>query len=370
MSTQEATTFDEGAPNWGFVPEIAPTAQTPATVAAAARELGVISAMVQSAQAHPRHEFAVVQRIRVACERLELAQKATYRMKRGGEDISGPSAQFARFLASVWGNLRFGIEIVDDTPTSRHIRGSAHELQSNTYASFDHCFQKRVQRKDRRTGVTSWVDTEDEAAIREMTARWGALLVRNAILALIPPDVVDKAQATCASTLQLWAEKRLSKNREDATHSLLVRFDRVGVSAENIEQFLEHSLSAITGEELAKLEQILLAIREGQASRSDFFDLRPAVSAEGAAIVETLQAQIATAEKDGPAKPLPWVSAEQMQAINQAISTGACNDRHVAAYRRSIGLGKGAKMTGAQADDLIAMIRDGRVSTLIDDGVS
>ena len=48
---------------------------------------------------------------------------------------------------------------------------------------------------------TEWT-VPDERDLRELTNRRGAICVRNAILALVPPDLVEDAMATADQTLE------------------------------------------------------------------------------------------------------------------------------------------------------------------------
>lgn len=364
----------DSAESWGFTsPNGGLQMQSPNQVAAAARELGTIGAMVTAAQSRPRDEFACVQRIAAACQRPALAEESIYDFPRAGERVTGPSATFARFLAAQWGNLRYAIDVIEDSPEKRQVRGWAHDLQTNVMCAYEHTFSKKIQRKSRKTGqATEWILTEDERELREMTARWGGLLVRNALLALIPPDVVDKALATCAQTKRAVAEKALRENRQDATHRMLFEFGKLGVTPELVEGFLGHPLDVLSAEELTTLRGIKTAIDQGQAAREDFFALKSGASIEGQSIVEGLKAKVAAAVET-PAEVQrvvePWITGAQNQAIQAAVVDGKIAEAHVHEYRKRCGLGKGAKMTGAQADEFLAMIHDGRVHTLVDDGI-
>lgn len=359
--------------SWGFTQQTALETRSPQEVAAAARELGTIAAMVQAAQTRPRNEYRCVQRIAAACARPELADDAIYDFQRGGEQVTGPSATFARFLAAQWGNLRFAIEVVDDKPESRQIRGWAHDLETNTRAEYDHTFSKKIQRKDRKTGVTSWRLTEDERELREMTARWGALLVRNALLSLIPPDVVDKALRACALTRKQAAEKTLKENRSDATHRILFALAKHGVDQAMVEALLGHGVESLNAEELAKLRGINTALEQGQISREDVFEVSAGKgSAAGQAIVDQLratEAKVVQTPADVAKVDPEWITLEMSQAIQEAVAQGKCSDAHLHEYRKRCQLGKGAKMKYAQAREFLDMIKDGRVHTLVDDGI-
>src|SRR6185436_17575572 len=86
--------------------------------------------------------------------------------------------------------------------------------------------------------VRHWRDTRDgghaltdERDIYELVANQGARRKRACILALIPGDIAEAAEAECDKTLA--GENQ--EPREDRVRAMLVDFDKVGVTKEMIE---------------------------------------------------------------------------------------------------------------------------------------
>ena len=72
-----------------------------------------IQARIVSAKNYPRNQNAAFASIIESCERISLAQTATYKYPRGGEIVTGPSIRLAEILAQKWGNIAFGIDEVE-----------------------------------------------------------------------------------------------------------------------------------------------------------------------------------------------------------------------------------------------------------------
>src|SRR5690606_35974269 len=114
---------------------------------------------------------------------------------------------------------------VDDEQV--HIRGYALDLETNTYAEAEDRFAKLIQRK--RNGRTQWVEP-DERDLRELVNRRGAICVRNAILQVLPADVIEDALRQSEETLRKAAAGELKQDRAGAIRRLALAFDELGVS--------------------------------------------------------------------------------------------------------------------------------------------
>lgn len=235
-----------------------------------AREQHEIQAAVISAKRFPRDEFAATTKAIKSFQRPTMAEDALYSFPRGGQKVRGPSVYSARELARCWGNLRYGLRVVGITERV-HIKGFAFDLESNNYIEAEDEFAKRIQRKG-RDGVAKWVEP-DERDLRELISRRGAILVRNCILQLLPPDLVEDCMATADQTMEDVARNELKQSPEEALKRLVFVFDRIGVSTEVLEKKLGHPLKAVDAKEIAELRQIYSSIKDGHTTREEQFDL-------------------------------------------------------------------------------------------------
>lgn len=237
-------------------------------VAAQSREQAEIQGAMVMAQKVRRDEAAAYAKAMKAFERPRVAQAARYTFPRGGGKISGPSVDCARELARCWGNIRYGHRIVSIDSEYVHVKGYAHDLENNAYSEAESKFKRLVQRKI--AGSLMWVEP-DERDLRELVAKHGAILERNAILKIVPPDVVDAALDKAMDTVSKDAAGKLGKSRDDTIRELVTAFDGLGVSAEMLANKLGHNLTLISNDEYVELRSIWKSIKDGNSHANEYF---------------------------------------------------------------------------------------------------
>lgn len=241
-------------------------------VASVAREEAEVKAAIVLARRFPRDEAASYTRIIRSCDRPSFAEGAAYRFPRGGQQVTGPSIDLARELARCWGNIRYGLRIVSSDEEQVHIKGYAYDLEMNNFTEAEDKFAKLVQRKNRQTGKTEWVEP-DERDLRELVNRRGAICVRNAILQLMPPDVVDDAMNRATDTLRKAAAGEIKQDPAQAMRRMASAFAEFGVTSEMLEKKLGHPLAAMSPDEFTSLRQIYTSMRDGQSKREEHFEV-------------------------------------------------------------------------------------------------
>ena len=234
-----------------------------------------IEAAILVAKRFPRDERASTARIQAMCGRPGLAENALYRFKRGKGMVEGPSVDIARPMAAAWGNVRYGCHVISSDEERIHLRGFAYDMEANVLVETEASFARLVQRKrwsaNGESSTTEWV-TPDERDARELTNKHGAILERNAILKLLPTDVVEDAIARCRETMSMAAASDLTEDKREGTLKKIAgAFARFGVDQAALERKLDHSLRQITPEELAELRRLHNAIQGGQAKAEEVF---------------------------------------------------------------------------------------------------
>jgi len=249
---------------------VAPSATD--SVGMAAAEAEVKGAIVLARQ-FPRDENRAYIALAGSCERPTFAASARYDYTRGGKLIDGLSVGFAREAARVWGNIQHGIRIVgvrndDEYPPHGevHIKGWAWDMQTNTRVEQETTFPYLIFRK--RGG---WVKP-DERDARELVARHGAIVVRNCILNLLPPDVKEDLLERLRDTGASKAATDLDQDRDGTVAKLAKAFDGLGVTADMLCHLLEvDSLDAIDGRGLDRLRGVYQAIKDGATQANAVF---------------------------------------------------------------------------------------------------
>lgn len=247
-----------------------------ASISTIARDEGELKAGVVMAKKFPRNELLSYNRLLKSCERPSLAGAATYCFPRGGQNIEGPSVDLAREAARCWGNIRYGLRIIAETEDQVHIQGVAFDLETNNLVSAEDKFKKLVQRKGQ-----GWIKP-DERDLRELINRRGAICVRNALLQLLPPDVIDDAVAKAKETMTKAAKGEIKQDPKKAISSLISAFGQLGVTAEMVAKYLEHDLEIITEKEMVELRGIWKSINDGNSRRDEYFEIaKPTTAATG-----------------------------------------------------------------------------------------
>lgn len=238
--------------------ELAPTA-------AAAEKQYEIQSAIAVAKRFPRNEDQAFGRLMKAADRTSFAEDAAYKFPRGGQPVEGASVNLAREAARVWGNIRYGLEIVRDDDVSRQIRGWAWDMESNTKVTAEDDFQKLIQRRAKSGGGTTWV-TPDERDLRELTNRRGAILVRNCLLQLLPKDLIEDALDQCKVTLQ----KGAASDPDAARKKIILAFSSLNITPEMLEARAGHPLKECSPAEIAELRTIYKSIADGNSTWTDY----------------------------------------------------------------------------------------------------
>ena len=241
------------------------------TTGAAAKEQHEIQSAIIIAKKMPRNEDLCFQKLMKAASRPSFAEDATYSFPRGETEVTGPSVNLAREAARVWGNIRYGLYVVRDDHDSRLIRGWAWDVETNTKVEVEDDFKKLIQRKVKggKPGETKWIEP-DERDLRELTNRRGAILLRNAILQVLPKDLIEDALFACEKSLQKSAEE----NPEAARKRLLVDFGSINVTVDQLEQKLGHPFAQVTPKEIAELRGICKSIMDGNSTWAEYVKVK------------------------------------------------------------------------------------------------
>jgi hypothetical protein len=266
--TNEIKTFDKeytyGSFDMGFQNTMKEPAraETAAQVANESKGIAEIQASYIIAKKFPRNEHQCYIAMLDSCKRPFLAESAMYAYPRGSQLVTGPSIRLAEVLAQKWTNCKIGIEILSQDKDMTEARAYANDLENNYMV--DACFTVKHQRTTKK-GVTKLTDERD---IREMVQNIGSRHLRGCILRVIPGDIVEAAVEQCKKTLASSDVPIAEQIRK-----MVAAFDELGVKVEHLEKRLGHNLNATISQEIVTLKSIYKSIKDGMASREDFFDI-------------------------------------------------------------------------------------------------
>lgn len=236
------------------------------------------------AKKFPRNETEAFAKAIQSCQRPGLASKAFYSYPRGKETVTGVTIRFAEELARCYGNLDYGIKELSNSNGQSEMQAYCWDLETNTM-SLQNFTNKHI--RENKYGNTELKSQRD---IYELNANMGARRLRSRILAILPPDLVEECIQECRRTLA----GDNSTPIIDRINKMVVAFQKIGVSKEQLEKRLNHTVESVTEEELVELTGIYNGIRTKETKVSEWFE-QPKTANK---LTEVINAEIEEEEKD------------------------------------------------------------------------
>lgn len=226
------------------------------------RAMAEVQGALIIAQRFPRNQIQALDRIKTACQRKGLAEKALYSYSKGGTDIGGPSIRLAETAAQNWGNMQYGIRELDQRPGESTVEAFAWDMETNVRSV------KQFTVKHKRYTKSGSYDLVDPREIYEMTANQGARRLRACILAVIPGDVIDEAVTQCEDTLKTKVDTSAA-----ALKKMLEAFEAFKVTREMIEKRIQRRIDAITPAQFIQLKKIYNSLNDNMSTPADWFEV-------------------------------------------------------------------------------------------------
>jgi hypothetical protein len=255
------------------------------TAAAAAREKAAIEARALVAMHRPRNFETSRLRLLTACKRPGFALVARYAKPIGGnKTVDGLSVRFAEEARVLWGNMAVDAFVAFDDEERRVYRVVGSDLETNAHEGVDVVIEKFVERRQPRQGqevIRSRTNSSGQvvylirATEDDLLVKVNALIAkarRNVILSLIPGDVKEECEALCIDTVR----RKDAEDPEAAKRAVLGSFFELGVTPDQVAQFLGHSPEALNPAEIHLLRKIYQGIRDGEATWAEVMETRGA----------------------------------------------------------------------------------------------
>lgn len=227
---------------------------------AIAREVATVQGQILIAKRFPRDVDLSLQKIERACSRTRLASLAVYQYQRGGTDITGPSIRLAEAVASAWGNVKYGFDVVESNELTNKVRAYAYDMESNVQA--ERIFSVSNFRFT-KSGQYKMTDPRD---IYENIANNASRRIRACILEIIPADVIEYAMECCDRTISQDIEIT-----PDSLDKLCAAFAEFGVTKVQIEAKIQRNLSSIGTAQYIQMRKIYASLKDGIAKADECF---------------------------------------------------------------------------------------------------
>lgn len=309
------------------------------------RVVAEVQALVVVAQNVPRNEEDALTRMRRSCRIPSLADKAFYDYNRGKTNVHDLTIKAVKEAARCWRNVQFEVaELSQDLANHQsEMLAWAWDMETNV----------RVQRKKivphvRDSNEYGRKTITDFREIGEILGNWAARQLRECIKDILPPWYLDEIRKAFTETrTQNLKGKPIEVVRTDAIGT----FDKIDVSREQLERFLDRPSGRWSVHDIARLRVTFAAIENGEIRIEDEFpaeSLKAADAADAAPSTDVAErlaaATVATpvtveqlAEKlalagmtmaettlaewtpEQRAEVAAWVSAENLQAMDIAV---------------------------------------------------
>lgn len=246
--------------------DTAPVVQTrsapaQATMVEQARAIAEVRAAVMIAMDRPRDRSAAIAEMREVCGIMALAERAFFRVPRGGETVNGESIHLARELARCWGNIDYGVKELarDDIKGQSELLAFAWDLQTNARSEIVFVVPHVKGKNNRRLSGTQ--------EIYENNASFAGRRLREAIFAVLPVWFKAEAAELCHKTLENGGGKPLVQRVAD----LRAAFEAIGVTVAMLERKRSRRIDDFTPEDVAALRVIYGSIKRNEVTIAEEF---------------------------------------------------------------------------------------------------
>lgn len=212
------------------------------------------------AKRFPRDENAAFAKLMDACKLPALANVAFYTVPRGGQKVTGPSIRLAEEIARVYGNFEYGHRELSRDDKKSEVEVFAWDVENNNVSRRQLTVMHVL---DTRDGPRKLRDQKD---IDDKIANVASKQLRGRILALMPKWMVEAAVEECRKTLAGTNDQPIG----DRVRKMTQAFAKFGVTPKHLDAFLGHSLDNVTVEDIADLQGVFNAIKDG-GKISDYF---------------------------------------------------------------------------------------------------
>lgn len=251
------------------------------STALASQAKAAVEARYVMAVRQPRDMDLVREKLLKECRRPGFAQAAIYH-KPVGQGVEGPSIRFAEAALRCLTNMLPETSTVYDDAEKRIMRVSVTDLEANLTYTKDVTISKTVERKRLQRGETplkTRVNSKGEqlfileATDDDILNKENALVskaLRTLGLRILPGDILDECMAVCKKVRR----DEDAKDPSAAKRALFDAFASLGVSADQIKDFLGHKAEVLQPRELEELRGLYSALRDGETSWREIMDAK------------------------------------------------------------------------------------------------
>jgi hypothetical protein len=159
---------------------------------------------------------------------------------------------------------------------------------------------------------------KEERDVYELCANMAQRRVRACLMAVIPKDVQDAAEAQAGATLKTKADTSPA-----AMAKMLEAFEPFGVAKEHIEKRIQRRLDAISPAQVVQLKRIYASLRDEMSTAAEWFDLGDHATTGEAKSASLDAVRAAAAAKKAAAEKAATPKADQHADIVAEMNAAA-----------------------------------------------
>lgn len=252
----------------------------PAILAAAERSKALVQVKFLMALQDPRNEDDAEREILKYCQKPEFAENVEYNIPFGDVRARGLTIRFAEMARMFWKHLHIDQQTLYEDKDCVIVNVDGLDAQMCVSESAQVRIEKSIERKnkkdrevisERKNSKNETVylvqATEDELFMKQN--RIISKLRRNIILGFLPAHIKFEALKVARKTVA----DRDAKDPDEARKKLIEAFAALGITSTDLKQYLGHAAKTITPNEITKLREIYVAIRDGEAKWTDYLEL-------------------------------------------------------------------------------------------------
>lgn len=219
-----------------------------------------VDVQVSTAKQYPRDiKRSMNNAVAIITMDKDTASACSYTVPRGGKSVTGPSVHLAKILAQCFGNIRAEAKVVNITDKHITSRAIAWDLENNYAVAFE--VQRSIASRSGGRFSDDMITLTGNAA--------NSIAYRNAVLAIIPKAITDKAYKAAQEMItgDLSDESKLISRRSKMFENFK---DAYGITESEVVKILGLNTSnQIKAEQIGILIGIWQALKDGDTNVSD-----------------------------------------------------------------------------------------------------
>lgn len=268
----------------------------------------------------------------VVVEAKKLGEKAFYSWATKGKKsgrVTGPSVKLANCMARNWGNAAIDLQPVQDV-------GDAW-IFSAAFVDLETGFTMPRQYRMSKTFYVHGQDRMDKERVADIRFQIGmSKAIRNVVLQVIPPDIINKAMEAAQGGAREKIEEFIKEHGiEKATDLILAGLEKHGIQEDAVLARFDISKKEALHDvdRLITIRADLSAISDGEASAKELF---PPLTPQGGNLAEKIKAAKTVAEDGNASESEIAVSVIKDEIIEMGKELGVGKTD---AIRKGCGIG-------------------------------